>query len=213
MKIAVTCVATILILVALIGAGVGIHVAIDNRDALPVLVEAAPEARQTAMALVTAVSNGDYEAAGTMILGNPDLGVDREPKDDASVLIWDAYQQSLTFTPVGDMFATKDGVAMKFQVSRMDMNGVTDNLRQYLQEILDERASDIKNFDIIYDENNQYREEFVMDALYDATQMAIENHGTVVTEEFTMHLVYRSGKWYAVKDEGLMKAISASLAG
>ena len=63
----------------------------------------------------------------------------------------------------------------------------------------------------IYDENNEYREDFVMDVLYDAVVDALEEDAREMTVELTVNLGYQDGKWWVIGDETLMNAISGGI--
>lgn len=213
MKIFTKCLAVFLALVAVSAAVFGIVLAVNNRGQAPVLVEPSQAAIRTADAILAAVSNGDYATASAMILGVPDLGVDRAAKDQVGVLLWDAYQESLEYEPAGDSFATDDGIARAYTVRYLDVNAVISTLRDRSRVLLEQRVETAKDMSEVYDENNEYREDFVMDVLYDAAAQALEEDATCVEKTFTMNLVYREGKWWAVPDNALLSAISGSLAG
>ncbi len=213
MKLFIKCLAAFLALMALTAAVIGIVVAVSNRESGPVLVEPAQAALDTADALLTAVSEGKYQEAATMILGVPDLGVDREAEDEVGILLWEAYQDSLTYTHAGDSYATDTGIARNYTVRYLDVNSVMENLRDRSQALLEKRVAEAANVTEVYDENNEYRKEFVMRVLYDAAVEALEEDAAYVEETFTLSLVFRDGKWWAVPDNSLLRAISGSLAG
>lgn len=213
MKIFLKCLAAVFGLLALAAAVFGIHVAIDNRDALPVLVEPSQDALNVAANLLQAVADGDYEKAGTMILGDPDLGVNREADGDVGKYLWNAYQESLEYKPVGDAFTTADGIAVRYSVRYLDVNSVAANLRTYSQTLLEKRVEEADELSDVYDENNEYREDVVMAVLYDAAELALKENAAYVEKEFNVNLVYRGGKWWALLDDGLLAAITGGLAG
>jgi hypothetical protein len=63
----------------------------------------------------------------------------------------------------------------------------------------------------IYDENNEYREDFVMNVLYDATVAVLEENAKKQTCEVTVNLSYQDGNWWVVADEALLDAISGGI--
>lgn len=213
MKIAMRCFASLLAVVALTAAVGGIYISFRYKDEEPVLLEPSQEASDAATALLDAVCAGDYETAGSLILGSPELGVDRPAQDAVGVLLWDAYQDSLEYVPVGEPFATDSGVAQRFTVRYLDLSSVTATLRERSQALLEERVAQAEDTSEVYDENNEYREDVVMDVLYDAAVAALAEDARYVEVTFTMKLVYRDGRWLAVADDELLNAISGSLAG
>ena len=213
MKILIKCTAAVLALLSLTAAVFGVYVAVTNRNSAPVLLQPSQAAIDTADAMLRAVSDGDYKAAAQYILGSTDLGVDRQAKDEVGVLLWDAYQESLEYTPAGESFATDSGVARNYTVRYLDVNAVMGTLRERSQSLLEKRVAEADNMAEVYDENNEYREEFVMEVLYDSAVQALKEEASYVEDSFTVNLVHREGKWWVVADDALKRAISGSLAG
>lgn len=198
---------------ALVAACAGIFLALDSMDSEPVLVREDPQARQTAQALLDAVSAGDYELAARYLLGRPTLGVDRQAQDVVGVMLWEAYQESLRFTPAGDCYTTATGVAYDYTVRYLDLDSVTAALRHRSQSLLSQRVEEADDMSQVYDENNEYRESFVMAVLHAAAQQALREDAVYIEEIFTVSMVYRDGTWWAISDDGLLRAISGGLAG
>lgn len=199
------------VLVGVAVAGFTVKVTKNNLDSIPVLLAPVEEAEAQAEALMDAVSKGDYAGAEGLILGNPKLGVDRDPADAVGIMIWDAFVESYGYEMVGDSFATDSGIAQKVKVSYLDIGSVTKNLRERSQALLEARVAEAEDVDEIYDGNNDYKEEFVMKVLKDAVTDALEEDAAMTGMEFTMNLVYRDGKWVVVSDSALMAAISGNV--
>ena len=192
-------------------AALGVWLCMDNLDSIPVLLEPVEEARKQAEALMEAVSDGDYDAAGSLILGNPKLGVDRDPGEEAGVMIWEAFVDSYSYELIGHCYATDSGVAQDVRVTYLDLSSVTANLRERSQRLLEQRIATAENIMDIYTEDNKFREDFVMAALRDAVREAVRNDAKLVTMEITLNLVYRDGTWLIVSDDALMHAISGGI--
>lgn len=201
----------VFILAGIIAAGIAVEVTKDNLNSIPVLLSPVEEAEARAEALMDAVAEGDYNAAGALILGNPKLGVDRDPADIVGIMIWDAFVESYTYEMVGESFATDSGIAQNVKVSYLDIDSVTKNLRQRSQTLLEERVSQAVDVDEIYDENNDYKESFVMEVLKDAVADALAEDAQMTGAEFTINLVYRDGEWAVVSDSALLSAISGGI--
>ena len=77
--------------------------------------------------------------------------------------------------------------------------------------MLEERVAAAEDVSEIYDENNEYREELVMDVLYEAVEDALEEDARSMSMTVTVNLVFRDGKWWAVADEALLNAISGGI--
>lgn len=213
MKIAVRCLGALLALVALAVAGIGIYAALHFQGQLPMLLKPSPLARQRADAMLDAVSRGDYDAAGDMILGSPNLGVDQPAKEPLGQMLWETYQQNLTFTPVGECYPTESGVAFDYKVTQLDWDSVMEPLRERSQKLLEERVAAATNMEDVYDENNEYREDFVKETIRMAMEASIDEEASYTETVFTVNLIYREGNWWIVSDNALLSAVSGSLAG
>lgn len=188
-----------------------VKLSMDNLTSIPVLLAPVEEAEQRAIKLMDAVAAGDYAAAEALILGNPKLGVDRDPADAAGVMIWDAFVESYDYELVGESYATDSGIAQNIRVSYLDIGSVTANLRERSQTLLEERVAQAEDVDQIYDEKNDYKEEFVMAVLNDAVKDALKEDAKMTGMDFTLNLVYRNGEWVVVSDSALMAAISGGI--
>ena len=201
----------VFILAGVAVAGFTVETAKNNLDSIPVLLSPVEEAEAQAEALMEAVAKGDYNTAGTLILGNPKLGVDRDPADTAGIMIWDAFVESYSYEMVGESYATDSGIAQNVKVSYLKISSVTKNLRERSQTLLEERVAQAEDVDEIYDENNDYKESFVMEVLKDAVEDALAEDAEMTGTEFTINLVYRDGNWVIVSDSALLAAISGEI--
>lgn len=203
--------AAIFAVIGLIAASVAIHIGMNFTDQPPTLLTPPTVARNKVVSLMDAVSEGDYAEASKNILGNPDLGVDREPADRVGVLIWEAFQDSISFELVGECYTTDDGLAQNVSFTSLDIESVTVNLKERSQTLLQKRVDEAEDTSDIYDENNEYREDFVMDVLYDAAKQALAEDAVEKTVELTIQISYRDGSWWVVADNALLDAISGGI--
>lgn len=202
------------VLLAAIGlsaAAAAVFLCVKFVDAKPVLLTPPDVARSKVIMLMNAVSEGDYEEASQAIYGTPDLGVDREAADEVGVLIWDAFEGSVTYELLGDCYTTDQGLAQDIAITCLDVTSVTENLKTRSQTMLEQRVAEAEDVSDIYDENNEYREDFVMTVLRDAVVDALEEDARKMTVELTVNLSYQDGKWWVVADEALLDAISGGI--
>lgn len=195
----------------LCAAAAAVFLSMEYMNAKPLLLTPPDVARSKVIMLMNAVSEGNYEEASQAIYGTPTLGVDREAADPVGVLIWDAFESSITYELLGDCYTTDQGLAQDIAVTCLDVTSVTENLQQRSQTMLEQRVADAYDVSDIYDENNEYREDFVMDVLYDAVVDALEEDAREMTVELTVNLGYQDGKWWVIGDEALMNAISGGI--
>ena len=131
--------------------------------------------------------------------------------DEVGVLIWEAFQSSISYELRGDCYTTEQGLAQDVSISCMDVTSVTVNLKERSQTLLEQRVAEAVDVSEIYDENNDYREDFVMAVLRDAVEDALEEDARMMTMELTVNLSYQDGKWWVVADEALLDAISGGI--
>ena len=200
-------------LLALALAALTLWVTFGALDASPVLVTPPAAAGETAAAMMDAVCAGDYETASGMLYGTPNLGADRAPKDEVGVLLWDAFRESLSYELVGECYATDSGIAQDITITSLDFASVTASLQQRAQKLLVERVEQAQDADTVYDENGDYREDFVMEVLRDVTLDALREDARTREQDLTLNLVYKQGRWWVAMDQALLSAISGGIAG
>lgn len=203
----------LLCVAGLVLAGFTVGVSLQNQDALPVLVETPAPAQERLEQVLDSVCSGDYDTAGTMIYGDFTFGVDSLPEDAVSLMFWNAFQESLSYTLDGALYTTRDGLAQKVKIKALDFSSVTDTLRERSQALLSKRVEDAEDMSEIYDENNEYREDLVMSVLYEAAQAALLEDAQYPEKEIIVNLIYRQGQWWIVADSALLDAISGGIVG
>ena len=197
--------------VAICAAAAGVYLSFSSLDAEPVLLSPPEEAEQRVVEFMDAVCAADYEQVSQYLSGSPSLGLDREAADEVGVLLWDAYTDSLTYSLVGECHATDDGLAQKVTLTGLDITSVPAVLKERSQVMLEQRVAEAEDADEVYDENNEYREDFVMQVLYDAAVQALEKDAQEMTVELTVNLVYQNEEWMVVVDSELLDAISGGI--
>lgn len=197
--------------VGLSAAAAAVYLCTQFVDAKPMLLTPPDVAQSKVVALMDAVSEGDYEKASQAIYGTPSLGVDREAADEVGVMIWEAFQDSISYELLGDCYTTEQGLAQNVSISCMDVTSVTVNLKERSQTLLEQRVAEAVDVSEIYDENNEYREDFVMAVLRSAVEDALKEDAREMTVELTVKLSYQDGSWWVVADEALLDAISGGI--
>ena len=192
-------------------AALGIFLALTNTNAEPVLVEQPQAAMDRVQTMLDALCEGDYETVTDCLYGSPVLGLDRLPQDAVGQMFWQALTDSYTYELRGDFHATDSGVAVNATISAMDISSVTVNLRERAQKLLEQRIAEAEDTSEIYDSNNEYKEDFVMGALYDAALAALEEDAGSVSWDVTLNLIYKDGQWWIMPEQTLLQAISGGV--
>lgn len=213
MKLSRVLIVLVFAVLAACTAAAGFYLSFENLEAMPVMVERPASAEQRVYALADAVNDSDYDTISALLYGNPNLGIDREAADDVGVLFWEALEDSREFELIGECYATESGLAWDAKLTCLDLGSVTVNLRQRAQTMLEERVAAAEDTSEVYNENNDYKEEFVMAVLYDAAKDALAEDARTVTYEFTLNLIFTNGQWWIMPEGTLMKAISGGILG
>ena len=201
----------ILVLAGLVLAAGGIYVSFTSLNAEPVLVSEPVEATGRVTELMDAIVDCDYQKATSLIYGNPQLGLDREPADEVGVMLWKAFTESQSYELKGGCVADNSGLTQQVVMTYLDISSVTANLADRSQAILTQRIENAENLDEIYDANNESREDVVMDALKEAVTMALKEDAKQTSVELTLNLIYRNKQWWVVSNSQLMNAISGGI--
>lgn len=197
-------------LIAVCTAAATVWLGFSNRDAAPILQSPPLVAKSQAVAMMNSLCKGDFEGVSERLLGNPSLGLDRSASQEVGVMIWDSYMDSLSYEMEGTCYATDKGLAQNVKLTCLDITSVTANLQERTNALLAERVENTPKIEV-YDDDHEYREEFVMDVLQDAVAAALEEDAREMTVELTLNLAYQDGQWWVVADNALMDAISGGI--
>lgn len=194
-------------------AAAGIWLALNNRDASPVLVEQPAAAQNQVVTMLDALCARDYDTVSATLYGNPELGLGRTAKDSVGEMMWNAFADSVRYELAGEFYVTDSGVAQNVVITALELESLTENLRTRSQNLLEQRVEEAEDTSEIYDENNEYREEFVMAVLYDAAQDALQEDGRTTVWELPLNLIYENGQWWIMPEDALLEAISGGILG
>lgn len=188
-------------------AAVAIFCCIRYADAKPILLTTPQSAQTQVITMMDAACTGDFDTVSQSILGAPELGLDKPVADTVGELLWDAYLESMHYELAGECYATEDGIAQDIVFTSLELDSVTSNWHRRSNDLLEQLVREAKDTTEIYDENNEYREDFVMDVLYDAAVAALEEDARLITQELTIQLQYQDGRWQVVSEKALLDAL------
>lgn len=200
-------------ILALAVCAVSLHLTQRFLNASPVLVEVPDAATEQVNRVMGAICEGDYETASRNMYGCPDLGLGSPAADRVGVLVWEAFADSMSYELSGACFATDAGLAQKVIFRCLDFSSVLESLGSRTETLLTQRVEEAEDISEIYDENNEYREEFVMDALYEAAKSAVAEDARFVEQEITLNMVHQDGQWWILPEQDLIRAISGGIVG
>jgi len=204
-------VAGLFALLAVATAAWSVHLALENIQAEPVLLQAPEAARTQVVTLMDALCSGDEATVTQVLYGQPQLGLDRAPADQVGRLFYRAYQGSLTYALVGDCYATNTGVAMDVTVSALDVAALTRALGPRSQQLLEERVQAAEDVAEIYDETGEYREDVVMAVLYEAAKQVLAENKAMLTWDLTLECIYEQERWWVVPQDALLQILGSGI--
>lgn len=171
-----------------------------------------PAAAEQAEEWARQVCRGDYEAAGKMMYGQPELTSGEALTDETARLFWDAYVESLQFDFEGDCYGTPTGLARDVTVTALDISALMGPLKRDVEAQMALQAAESEEQDLIFDENNNYRDDFVMGVLRDAAKPLLEASPKTVRCTLTIHLLYEDDRWWILADQDLIDVLSGKIA-
>ena len=207
-KILIWVLSAALLLAGIAAGALAVHISLQYRQEKPILLEQPEAAIAQVTGMMDAVCEGDYDNASTYLLGTPSLGVAEKPENIVGAMLWDAFLDSAEYQLTGDCYTTDVGVAQNISFTYLDTASVTANLRQRAEELLNRRVEEAEDVSEIYDENNDYKEEIVMEALQEAVEAALLEDAKTVTVTLTVNLKHQNGQWWVVVDNALLDAFS-----
>lgn len=151
---------------------------------------------------------GDYEALGQLLYGAPDLGAVPEKEDTAESLIWYAFLDSIQYQP--DAVCQADGacVTLDVSVTCLDISAVTASLQAIAPERMKQMAEEMDSNNDIYDEEHNFREEFVAEVLRSSTVQVLAEQPQTMERRITLQFIESDGRWQVVPTEALLQLLS-----
>lgn len=177
----------------------------------PILLTPSQEAAHRTEAMLDAVCQGDFSTAESFLLGQPSLGADRPSTQEAGVLFWDAFVASLSYELQGPCYATDSGLCQNVAITCLDIHATSATLGQRSALLLEALLAQSDDTSDVYDENNNYREDVVMQVLRSAVEDALEEDAVYRTVTVTVTLIHSDGQWWIVPDAALLNAISGGI--
>lgn len=179
----------------------------------PVTLREVPaEAERRCEEMMDALADGDFSTASAIMYGQPDLGVDAAPADEAGAMVWAAFVESISYEFIGECYAKDSGIYWDASVTALSIPTVTENLQTYAHGLLTERVETAEDMTELYDENNNFRQELVSQVLREALEKALREDAQTVTRTVSLKLIQQDGQWWVVPDQALLQTISGGVA-
>lgn len=203
----------VLAMLAVMLAAAAVWLTVQFPGQLPVLLSVPEEACLQAEKTMDALCSGDYAAAETLLYGMPDLGAREQPEGKVNRMIWDAYQSSLDYQLLGQVYPTEQGLAQDVKIISMELPAVVEHLGQRAQSLLEQRVAEAQDVSEVYGADNTYRDSLVAEVLEEAVRQALEEDVRYTYQIVSLQLVCREGQWWVLPEKALLNAVFGNVAG
>lgn len=198
-------------LIGIIAAATAIYIAAQYHDADPILLKEDKAATQQLTDMLDSICAGDFSTGSQYMLGNPSLGAEEAPEDALALLLWDTWKGSMSYELQGACYTSQSGLAQDVTIFYLDIGSITGHLREDAEKLMAQRIAEAEDVSEIYDENNEYRQEFVTEVLCEAAEGVIKEYSRSTSISITVHMVYQNGQWWVLAEEPLLHAISGGI--
>lgn len=172
-----------------------------------VITAPAGDPQKTVTEFFDALMAGDYEAAYKHLDYYSSLGLENEPADEASKLIYDQLRGTYSYRLHGECL--EEGLTAKQQVlmEHMDVVRLQSKLGDKTHDVLEEIVRTAPN-SAVYDENNNFKPEVTQKAYTQAVGELLEKPEYYrTTSGMELTLVYTNDGWKIQADEDLLRAL------
>lgn len=177
--------------------------------ASPLMLGTPQNALDVTEAFAQALRAGDPASAGALLSGQPRLTFLPE-EDSMTVLLWDAYTNSLQIEFQEGLTVSDSGCSRNFTVTALDIPALMEQLKEAAPALLAEEAARIGE-DFAFGADNRYRQEFVTEVLYRGTQDILKGEPPILSRDCTLELVMQEGCWQILPDPLLLDLLCGKI--
>ena len=163
--------------------------------------------QQTVTAFFDALIAEDYETAYSYLDYYSSLGLENEPADEATKLIYAELLSTYNYSFYGD--CVQDGLTAKQSVlmEHLDVKRLQDRLGDKTHDVLEDMVQN-SPMSTIYDENNNFKPEATQLAYTTAVQQLLEKPELYrTTSGMELTLVYTADGWRIQVNDALLQAL------
>lgn len=184
---------------------------ITFRNAEPLVMASMEKADARTEALMEALCQQDYAAAGKLISGKPKLEPNGEPATALGKVLWEAYGKSLSYEFDGNSYVSDGVVCRQVTVTLLDIPALMEELQAKSTKTLAVKAAE--NPAEAYDADGAFCEEFVAEALAESAESMVKSDEYMTERSLTLQLTGHGGKWVVCADRTLMDLFVGGMGG
>lgn len=185
-------------LLAALGAGLmalTLVICLLSLNAQPKILEFPQQASALAQNFAAALNQGDLDQAGAYIYGQPTLTAGADWTDDAKEQIWQAYTGSLRCSPSREPQATDQGIDWTVEIQHLDITALMNAWQEQTNARLSASGETAD----------------AQQALSDGLTQALAAEQTPLSQELTLHLIFRDDQWWISPDTTLLQLLSGQV--
>ena len=198
----------VLLILAIGVALLGYYIGTNCTGREPVNLTPLPDPMETVTTFFDSVCAEDYSAAYECLSGYDTLGLENIPEDTYAAAFWKIVRSNTSWEALS---GTVNGTEASMQVSVIspDLNQLVEGLGDDVNARIEERVEEAATTDGIYDEENNFLQEFVLE-VYDEvlTERLKQASYPTMTTTVTVYLIYTDSVWKIVPDTELMNALT-----
>lgn len=168
---------------------------------------------QSAEDLFAAIRTGEPAAVSEYLAGQPQLGEPVEQENTAGSKLYYAFLDSLTWEQTGACRADREKVALEGRVRCLDLSAVLEKLNTIAPALLEERGALAEDESEIYDDDHNYREDFLSGVLADGTAQALKESDAMLEMDITLTFLRTDGGWKIELSDGLVSILGGCISG
>jgi len=202
----------LLLAVSLVLACVGIVISLTCTNREPVALTPLPDPMETVGCFFDGICNQDYAAAYACLNGYETLGLENIPEDATAAAFWNLVRENTSWEPASDCSITGTTASVDVAVTAPDLKLLTATLGDDVNTLLELRADEALDPTEIYDENNNFRSELVMELYGNALQALFSQENPAMsTKTVTISMIYSNKEWKITPDSTLFSALTGGV--
>lgn len=168
---------------------------------------------QSAEDLFAAIRTGDLSQVSGCLAGSPELGDGVVQDNGAQGQLYTAFLDSLTWEQTGVCRADREKVALDGRVRCLDLSAVLEKLNTIAPALLEERGALAEDESEIYDDEHNYREDFLSGVLADGTAQALKESDAMLEMDITLTFLRTDDGWKIELSDGLVSILGGCISG
>ena len=174
----------------------------------PVVLVKSAVVTEAAGQTLDCVRSGDYDALGQMLHGAPNLGDAPEKNNNAESMLYYAFLDSLRYQVSQEFIATDSGISVDVRIQCMDISAVSESLQAIVPDLMNQIANEKGDEKLVYDEQNNYRDDFIAEVLRTATTQVLNESVPTMERDLTLEPIQSKNGWQVVPTESFLQLLS-----